>query len=257
MKEIEITFIKTGYLSPREPISVILPTKWEEVTEEQIIDIVGIFKNELTLKAMLNTFTGLNIGIEEELSNKSSAEARSILDKLAESFTYSNFIIKEFRGQRVFNPFIMNHSLEAVSLGVLYHKLALNNKNGDLSNLLKLTACFYFDKGFRKENIDCFFTLFDEKANLARLLAINFNFALIYNWLKERYPYACRLVDTDVQTNDKLDWFQFAYLQNPVFYSAYSLTDSMKKINLSIKEYINNGIKSAKLLEKLLYTGKN
>lgn len=164
-----------------------IPTRWDEVTPEQLTAIAKNYLSECSDTEMLSTLCQIRKGIIRKLDNYQKFQLAEQLNFVTSYKPFSHFIIKKLGILRAPKP-----RLEAMSFGQFmfvdsYYSVWLETQNE--TDLNKFISALYLPKGktFNQENLIVYELIAGRYPSTVKC-AISINYRLVKEFLIHAYP---------------------------------------------------------------------
>lgn len=226
----------------RRRFSLKIPTRWADITPEQLIAITGRGSIEISSES-LHEFFGISKRLAGRLSEYQGYSLLKHLSFFEEISPYTGFIIPEIKKLPAPADRLKDVTFAAFIFGDSYFQDYL--RSGKYTDLDNFIASFYHPGKFDDKNIEKYATDIKREKLVVRQ-AVALNYLLIREWLAQSYPYVFTK-DNDTGKRKGSGWvavFDAVVgddLSNHDEYAELPLSMVLRYLNRKTKEYYKNG----------------
>lgn len=193
MKNITVIYRPLPSLALERKLFLLVPNHWRELTVDQLIAIISLYKEQISELGFLSKMTGIPAKILSKLSEFERFELLDLFEFISDVKPYHQFIIRKIKpGYWKSSLFAPKEKLKGITFGqfIFADTYFLNYQTSkDETDLNKFIASLYLLKNEKFSE-----TIINERyAQIAKLdwkirEAIALNFQLIHEWLSLAYP---------------------------------------------------------------------
>ena len=193
MKNITVIYRPLSSLALERKLFLLVPNHWGELTVDQLIAIISLYKEQISELEFLSKMTGIPVKILSKLSEFERFELLDLFEFISEIKPYHQFIIRKVKpGYWKSSLYAPKEKLKGITFGqfIFADTYFLNYQaSKDETDLNKFIASLYLLKNEKFSE-----AIINERyPQIAKVdwkirEAIALNFQLIHEWLSLAYP---------------------------------------------------------------------